>query len=123
VTDSQEKGDRFAEKGDRLTGKGDRLTDLSTITVTIPSPKPSLLTDADSENSVKIGFEDFGVGVESVLPDTTDPAKGRPSPPSPALRQFYIKGVGLTEGTSYQDAESRVREKREQYLIKKGGGQ
>jgi len=38
-----------------------------------------------------------------------------------STRQFYVKGVGLTEGTSYQDAENRVREKREAYLMRKGG--
>jgi len=36
-------------------------------------------------------------------------------------RMFSVKGVGLVEATSYQEAEQKVREQRESYLAKKGG--
>jgi hypothetical protein len=41
--------------------------------------------------------------------------------PATATKLFNIKGVGLVAGTSYEDAEKKVKEKRESYLAKKGG--
>lgn len=51
VQDSSEKGAGFTEKGAGLHGKGAGLTDLSTVTVNIPSPQPSLLTEGTPEIS------------------------------------------------------------------------
>jgi len=88
----------------------------------LPSYIPSKKTATPPDKSV-VGLG-LGVGDEStrlISQESTATPKGNPSPMPDSTRQFYVKGVGLTEGTSYQDAENRVREKREAYLMRKGG--
>jgi hypothetical protein len=52
------------------------------------------------------------------IPTATDLANGNPS--KPAVSLFNIEGVGYIEGTSYADAEAKVKDQREAYLTKKG---
>ena len=97
-------------------------------------------------NHVEGGFEKSGCVLKSVLDESTvsetvqkkpsvrasdlakirtastDTANGNASKPiCTVTKMFHVKGVGLVEGTSYQDAEQKVKSQREAYLAKKGG--